>query len=87
MDVTALMRELAAACAGKLESRGVRLVVQAGEEVAAVRGNRDRLRQMMEHLLNNAAQALAAGGEGWGGAGDSGVGECRVIRGGGCIWL
>ena len=27
-----------------------------------MRGNRDRLRQMMEHLLNNAAQALA----GWG---------------------
>ena len=27
-----------------------------------MRGNRDRLRQMMEHLLNNAAQALAGGG-------------------------
>jgi signal transduction histidine kinase len=67
VDVTGLMRELAAACAEKLESRGVRLVVEAGEEVAEVRGSRDRLRQMMEHLLNNAAQSLAgasAAGEG-----------------------
>jgi signal transduction histidine kinase len=71
VDVTGLMRELAAACAEKLESRGVRLVVQAGSEVATVRGNRDRLRQMMEHLLNNAAQSLA------GAAGD---GEEPVIR-------
>jgi signal transduction histidine kinase len=61
VNVTELMRELTAACREKLESRGVRLVVQAGQEVAAVRGNRDRLRQMIEHLLNNAAQALAGG--------------------------
>jgi signal transduction histidine kinase len=69
VDVTGLMRELAAACAEEVESRGVRLVVQAEREVTAVRGNKDRLRQMMEHLLNNAAQSLArvggaaAGGE------------------------
>jgi signal transduction histidine kinase len=73
VDVTGLMRELAAACAEKLESRGVRLVVEAGEEVAEVRGSRDRLRQMMEHLLNNAAQSLA----GWGGTIS---GEEPVIR-------
>jgi len=59
VDMTELARELAGACRKKLESRGVRLVVQAGDEVTAVRGSRDRLRQMMEHLLNNAAQALA----------------------------
>jgi signal transduction histidine kinase len=59
VDVAKLMRELAAACAEKLESRGVRLVIQAGGEGMAVRGSRERLRQMMEHLLNNAAQALA----------------------------
>jgi signal transduction histidine kinase len=58
VDVTALVRELAEACAEKLESIGVRLVIQAGDESAAVRGDRDRLRQMVEHLLNNAAQAL-----------------------------
>lgn len=73
VDVTGLMRELAAVCAEKLESRGVRLVVEVGEEVAEVRGSRDRLRQMMEHLLNNAAQSLA-------GASAAGEGEEEVIR-------
>ena len=48
-------------------------MVQADREVTAVRGNRDRLRQMMEHLLNNAAQSLA-------GMGGAAVGEERVIR-------
>jgi signal transduction histidine kinase len=64
-----LVRELAGACQSKLEARGVRLVVEAAEsesggEGAVVRGSRDRLRQVMEHLLNNSAQAIAvaAGG-------------------------
>jgi signal transduction histidine kinase len=73
VDVTELVRELAGACAEKLESRGVRLVVQARDEATAVRGNRDRLRQMMEHLLNNAAQALV-------GVGAAKAGEEQVIR-------
>jgi signal transduction histidine kinase len=64
VDVMGLMRELTAACAENLESRGVRLVFQAGKEVTSVRGNRDRLRRMMEHLLNNAAQSLAGAGAG-----------------------
>jgi signal transduction histidine kinase len=64
VDVIRLARELAAACAEKLESRGVRLVVQATEEAVSVRGNKERLRLMMEHLLNNAAQALAVGDAG-----------------------
>jgi signal transduction histidine kinase len=59
VDVTGLARELAGACAEKLESRGVRLVVQAADEAVSVRGNRERLRLMMEHLLNNAAQVLS----------------------------
>jgi signal transduction histidine kinase len=71
--MTELMRELAAACAGKLENRGVRLIVQGGEEGGVVRGNRDRLRQMLEHLLNHAAQSLA-------GVGGARVGEEGVIR-------
>ena len=71
--MTGLVRELAGACAERLESRGVRLVVQAGDEVMAVRGNRSRLRQMLEHLLNNAAQALA-------GVGAAKAGEEQVIR-------
>ena len=59
VNVRELVQELADGCAEKLVGRGVRLLVQAGEEPAVVRGNRGRLRQMMEHLLNNAAQALA----------------------------
>jgi signal transduction histidine kinase len=73
VDVTGLARELAGTCAEKLENRGVRLVVQAADETTSVRGNRERLRLMMEHLLNNAAQVLA-------GADAAKEGEERVIR-------
>jgi signal transduction histidine kinase len=73
VDLTELVRELAAACADTLEKRGVRLVVEAEVEVATVRGNRHRLRQLLEHLLNNAAQALA-------GADSVKDGEDPVIR-------
>jgi len=59
VDMTELVRELAAACAETLEKRGVRLVVEAKAEASIVRGNKHRLRQLLEHLLNNAAQALA----------------------------
>jgi signal transduction histidine kinase len=58
VDVVDLVRERAGACAGMLKERGVRMGVEAGG-VALVRGNTGRLRQMLEHLLNNAAQALA----------------------------
>jgi signal transduction histidine kinase len=56
-----LLAELAKDCQQKLAERGVRLVVETSEGMPAVRGNRDRLRQVLEHLLNNAAQAIAAG--------------------------
>jgi signal transduction histidine kinase len=71
VNVRELVRELADGCTEKLAGRGVRLVVQAGDESVVVRGNEGRLRQMMEHLLNNAAQALAGVME---------SGEERVIR-------
>jgi signal transduction histidine kinase len=60
VDLVSLMKELAAACEAKLAARGVTLTMQMADEVPAVRGNRERLRQMLEHLLNNAAQAIAA---------------------------
>ncbi len=60
VSLTGMVEELAVACFDALEARGVRLVVEIAEDVAAVRGSRDRLRQVMEHLLNNAAQAVAS---------------------------
>jgi signal transduction histidine kinase len=63
VDVCGLMRELAAACEPRLATRGVKLVVQIAENAPAARGNRERLRHMLEHLLNNAAQAIAANGK------------------------
>jgi signal transduction histidine kinase len=60
VDVTVLLQDLAEGCREKLVNRGVRLVVQVGDEVPVVRGSRDRLRQVLEHLLNNAAQAVAS---------------------------
>jgi signal transduction histidine kinase len=58
VEMRALLEEVAAYCAGKLEGRGVQLAVQVGEDAPAVRGDRERLRLVMEHLLNNAAQAI-----------------------------
>ena len=60
VDLAELLRELAKECREKLVNRGVRLVVQVGEQELLVRGSRDRLRQVVEHLLNNAAQAVAS---------------------------
>ena len=54
-----LVREIAGSCEETLRERGVQLLVVAEEPVPMVRGCRDRLRQVMEHLLNNAAQAIA----------------------------
>jgi signal transduction histidine kinase len=59
VEVSELLRELARECREKLENRGVRLVIQVGEGEPVVRGSRDRLRQVLEHLMNNAAQAVA----------------------------
>jgi signal transduction histidine kinase len=59
VDVKELIHELAKTCSPKLGARGVELVLQTADNIPAVRGNRDRLRQVMEHLLNNAAQAIA----------------------------
>lgn len=58
VDITGLLRELAAECEEKLESRGVLLVVDAEDTVPAVRGSEDALRQVLEQLLNNSAQAI-----------------------------
>ncbi len=54
-----LVQELAADCVDTLRLRGVHLVVQAADQIPPVLGNRDRLRQVLEHLFNNAAQAIS----------------------------
>jgi signal transduction histidine kinase len=63
VDLAELVRGLAADCVERLEKRGVSLVLQLGDdsvnERQVVRGDADRLRHMMEHLLNNAAEAVA----------------------------
>ena len=56
----ALLRESADACVARLEERGVRLLLEEAENLPSIRGNRERLRQIIEHLLTNAAQAVAA---------------------------
>jgi signal transduction histidine kinase len=58
VDMRRLVREAVANCGAKLAQRGVRLVVAAPESIPPVRGNVDRLRVVLEHLLTNAAQAL-----------------------------
>ena len=83
VDLTELVRELAEACTEKLAGRGLRLVVQAGDELAVVKGNGGRLRQMLEHLLNNAAQALAGVGEN----GEEGVIRISLGRDGDSVHL
>jgi signal transduction histidine kinase len=60
VEIAGLVRELAAECEGKLEARGVLLVVEAEDDLPVVRGNGDSLRLVLEHLLNNAAQAIAS---------------------------
>ncbi|MDE3106121.1 MAG: GAF domain-containing sensor histidine kinase [Acidobacteriota bacterium] len=54
-----LFEDLAAVCRAPLAGRGIRLVVEVSNGVPPVRGCRDRLRHVLEHLLNNASQALA----------------------------
>lgn len=64
VDVTALVRDLVAECEDKLDSRGVRLLVITDEDVPVVRGSAEGLRQVLEHVLNNAAQTIADASEG-----------------------
>jgi C4-dicarboxylate-specific signal transduction histidine kinase len=55
-----MLEDLAARCSGRLSERGVRLLVSSSDSMPVVRGNPDRLRQVFEHLLNNASQAVAS---------------------------
>ena len=59
VDVAAMLQDLETACAEKLRGRNLRLELMVPEDVPRLRGGSSRLREMMEHLLNNAAQAIA----------------------------
>ena len=59
VDVAAILESLRAACGQKLQERGVKLEINGAPTLPMVRGSSDRLRQVFEHLLNNAAQAIA----------------------------
>jgi len=59
VDVLEMVREVSDGCASPLGERGVRLEVIAPAGLEMVRGNRERLGQVLEHLLNNAAHAIA----------------------------
>jgi nitrogen-specific signal transduction histidine kinase len=63
VDVAEMLAHLGAACAVKLEARGVKMVVAAAGDGPPVRGSKDRLRQVFEHLLNNAAHSIATSRE------------------------
>ncbi len=58
IEIPSLLDELSGVCSEKLKRRGIRLIVETASAIPLVRGNRERLRQVMEHLLNNAAQAV-----------------------------
>jgi signal transduction histidine kinase len=59
VQMATVVRELTDAFAETLAERGVQLIVAGLGDLPPVRGCRERLRQMLEHLLNNAAQAIA----------------------------
>ncbi len=64
VDLSGLVEELRAECCRTLEGRGVGLVVEVAEGVPAVRGSRERLRQVLERVLNHAAEAIGDAGNG-----------------------
>lgn len=59
VDLHLLVSELALLCSDKLKSRGVDLVLSSPHPLPPIRGSADRLREVLEHLLNNAAQSIA----------------------------
>jgi signal transduction histidine kinase len=58
VELGALLRETVGTCGDALRSRGIALVLVVGDSVAPVRGDAKRLRHVIEHLLNNAAEAI-----------------------------
>jgi signal transduction histidine kinase len=62
VDLPLMLREIAHSCESKLQTRQIGLALTIEEGLPRVRGNQDRMKQVVEHLLNNAAQAISAAG-------------------------
>ncbi len=59
LDLSSLLMEVASACEDSLAERGILLERDGlGLPAPSVLGSRDRLREVLEQLLNNAAQAI-----------------------------
>jgi signal transduction histidine kinase len=58
VEVVPLLEEVIAECAARLEELGVRVEIAAPGSVPPIRGDSQRLRVVLEHLLNNAVQAI-----------------------------
>ena len=59
LDLSSLLRKAADGCEANLAERGILLEREGLEETApSILGSHDRLREVLEHLLNNAAQAI-----------------------------
>jgi signal transduction histidine kinase len=58
VDMATLVQEVAGTCQAALDQRGIKLVVSTPSSLPAIRGDAQRLRVVLEHLLDNAAHAV-----------------------------
>lgn len=63
VDVAEVLRRLVQTFEPNMKRRGVRLELKVEGDVCSVRGDEERLRELFEHLLDNAAQAVVGRGE------------------------
>ena len=63
VDLAEMLRGLVGAVGPKMKRRGVQVELEVEGDACCVRGEEDRLRELFEHLLNNAAQAVAGRGQ------------------------
>jgi signal transduction histidine kinase len=63
LDLNQLLERIMDATAPALDSRGVHLVTELGENLPSVAGDADRLQQVFINLINNALDAMPEGGE------------------------
>lgn len=62
MRVDSLLSDAAEAVRARIEGRGATLSVEHGDGPSSIRADARRIRQALDHLLDNAARAVAEGG-------------------------